>query len=59
MGKRFPLFFVWEDYISPLDVILKKEEIDSHEIIPLREKLKGMNVALVECPFISGRRLMR
>ena len=49
--KEVPVILcVREDYISPLDVILKKEEIDSHEIIPLREKLKGMNVALVECP---------
>lgn len=41
---------VREDYVSPLDVMLKRGEINPLDIIPLQDKLKGLNVTLIECP---------
>lgn len=41
---------VREDYVGPLDVMLKREEINPKDIIPLQDKLNGLNVTLIECP---------
>ena len=49
--KDIPVILcVREDYVSPLDVMLKREEINPKDIIPLQDKLNGLNVTLIECP---------
>lgn len=49
--KDIPVILcVREDYVSPLDVMLKREEINPKDIIPLQDKLNGLNITLIECP---------